>query len=194
MNTLFRVTAPADYPIMLSEVKRQAKVTLDSEDDLIVLAMDAAVNEMDGANGYLGRCLITQTWELRLDDFRDTMKIPLPPLQSVSSVKYIDTNGTEQTLATTVYDVLTNPEPGIVRLANSQTWPTVRREKDAVRIRFVAGYGASGLSVPELIRQRLLIRAATFYEHRDELFVGHAVMPSPFVDSMLENFRIRDAW
>ncbi len=49
--------------------------------------------------------------------------LPKGTLQKVTSIKYIDANGTQQTLAATEYTVDTVEVPGRVRLAFGKYWP-----------------------------------------------------------------------
>ena len=144
--TLERITAPASALLTLDEIKAHLRVDTANEDAYISSLALAADAHFDGYAGTLGRALITQTWELRLDAFPSAkVKLPLPPLQSVTSVKYIDTASVEQTVVTTVYQVVTGgTSGGFIKLADGQSWPAdLKNESDAVRIRFVAGYGAA---------------------------------------------------
>jgi hypothetical protein len=102
----------------------------------------------DGADGWLKRALRTQDWILVLPSFYAGMNcyghivLPLPPLQTVTAIKYLDADGNEQTISTSVYRVVNNgTEPSVVMLVGGQYWPTHGCYPDAVRIEFTAGYG-----------------------------------------------------
>ena len=85
----------------------------------------AATSYVDGEYGFLGRALVTQTWELVINTFpTHEIKMPLPPLQSVTSVKYDDGEGVEQTLSTSLYTVDTASEPGWIVPPIGTGWPT----------------------------------------------------------------------
>jgi len=153
------VTAPTIEPLTLTEAKNHLRVDITDDDtyitNLIVAARLAAEN-------YTGRAFITQTWDLFIDKFPTSgafIEIPKPPLQSVTTVKYTDADGNQQTLASSVYTVDTNKEMGTVTLAYNQSWPTIRAVPNAVEIRFIAGYGATASTVPEGIKHamRMLI-------------------------------------
>jgi uncharacterized phiE125 gp8 family phage protein len=74
------------------------------------------------------------------------------PLVAVNSIKYLDTNGTEQTLANTEYQVDTVSHRVIP--AYGKTWPTARVQANSVRIEYVSGY-ASAAVVPEPIKEAI---------------------------------------
>ena len=86
---------------------------------------------------------LPQTWDLWLDDWpcRDYISIPRPPMQSVASVKYYDTENVEHTMPATDYFVDVVSEPGRVSLGYSKLWPTeTLRPANAVCVRFTAGF------------------------------------------------------
>ena len=90
------VTAPPANPLSLEEAKAHLRVDHTDEDDLIEIYIKAATDYIDGRSGFLGRCIVRQTWRLVIDGFHDNeIKIPLPPLRSVNSVKYDDADGAE---------------------------------------------------------------------------------------------------
>ena len=90
------------------------------------------------------------------------------PVQSVTSVKYLDTDGAEQTLSDTVYDVDAVQEPGLITLGYNQNWPSVRNERGSVRVVFVAGYALDGTdyrkNIPQSIKQAILMIVEDLYE------------------------------
>ena len=119
------------------------------------------------------------------------MNIPLPTLQSVTSITYTDANGTEQTLANDQYLVDTKTEPARITPAFGLIWPVTRWQTNAVAVRFIAGYGAAA-AVPDGIKSWMLMRIATLWENRAEISVGQRVtmveLPSEFVDGLLDEF------
>ena len=145
---LTRLVAPASYPISLAEAKQNIRRP-DSEEDAFWLGLIAeATDVFDGKDGRLRRALITQTWQLTLPCFTSDIRLPLPPIQSVERVAYMDGDGVEQVLDSAEY-----------RLAGEfldpvSSWPSAAVRRDAVRIDFVAGYG-DWSDVPEGIRKLL---------------------------------------
>ena len=78
-----------------------------------------------------------------LDEFppNDYIEIPLPPLQSITSIKYYDTTDTEATMAASDYIVDTTGFVGRVVLADGKSWPsTSLRPAKGICIEFVCGY------------------------------------------------------
>ncbi len=95
------------------------------------------------------------------------IELPYPPLVSVSSVQYLDAGNVAQTLATTVYNVVTSRTPGAIELAFGQTWPVTYTHPEAVTITFVAGHGDSS-QVPELVKAGIKLLMAHWYDHRGD--------------------------
>jgi len=152
------------------------------------------------AETALGRYLITQTVDAYFDDFPGgcDRRIHLPPLQSVTSITYIDLDGTTQTLVNTEYLVNDKSSPCWIEEAFGKTWPTVRQQANAVRVRFVAGYG-SAAAVPACIKDWMLFKINTMWETRTTFTIstGRAALtqiPNEYVDSMLDPERVHGRW
>jgi uncharacterized phiE125 gp8 family phage protein len=111
------------------------------------------------AEGFMRRALITQTWDLTLDWLPPVIELPKTPLQSVTSLKYLDASGALVTLDPSLYRVDVASKPGRITPAYGTSWPTVHPVTGAVVIRFVAGYGAAS-AVPERIKQGMKLHIA----------------------------------
>lgn len=136
----WKVTTEPDAepaPISLTEAKLHLRVTSSADDELITALIRAA---REWCELFQNRAFVTQTITLTLDRFPNVFEIPKPPLQSVSSIKYIDTAGVQQTLDPSVYDVDTVSEPGRIALAYGQSWPSIRGDINSVEVIYVAGY------------------------------------------------------
>ena len=143
------ITPPAREPLSLALAKEHLKIdsTFTDDDNLIQGLIIAARKYCEG---FQNRAYLTQTYDLWLDHFPSGkyIDIPLPPLQSVTSIKYYGTDDTEYTLAATEYDADTKGFVGRVVLKYSKTWPsTVLRPSNAVVVRFVAGYNTYSSTV-----------------------------------------------
>lgn len=175
------VTAPATEPVTLAEAKSHLRVTT-TDDDVLITALIVAARE--SAESAMGRALITQTWDMTIDGFPPVIDVPLPPLQSVTSINYVDENGDSQTLATTEYTVDIKSSPGRLVESYGKTWPTTRDVINAVTVRFVAGYGASA-SVPQAIKQGMLMHIGHMYANRESVLVGIQAQDMPQASAFL---------
>lgn len=63
MFTLVRTLPRLGAPITLTEAKTQTRVDHDDEDLLLQHYIDAA-SLLDGPTGLVGRCLVTQSWQM----------------------------------------------------------------------------------------------------------------------------------
>ena len=113
-----------------------------------------------------------------------TISLPRPPLQSIVSVVYSDTDNVLQTLPNTVYAVDTLSEPGQLYLLPRQVWPSTSSIPNAVKITYVAGWAKPGL-VPESIRALLLLLVAHLYKNPIETFIEQGIRDLPLAFKML---------
>lgn len=138
-------------------------VYITDEDSILAEYIDAAT---EFAEQYQNRCLRSSTWQASYDAFPDEFLLPIPPLVSVSSIAYLDTEGASQTLSSSVYTVDAISQPARVALKYSQTWPSTYDQINAVTVTFVAGYASASL-VPARTRQAIRMIAAHWFINRE---------------------------
>lgn len=177
------VTGSTAEPLTIDEAKDHLRVTGAERDALIEALIKAA---RQWCESYTHRALITQIWDGYLDGFPSVIELPYPPLQSVTaaSFTYVDTDGNTTQVTETVYTVDTAREPGRVYEAYNQWWPTARQIPKSISIRFVAGYGAAGSSVPEPLRQAMRLELENLYDHSGtsaELRTAAEALAGPYI-------------
>lgn len=157
-----RYSAPNVKPISVVEARRHCRITSTDDDVLLEALIDVAVQYFDGWNGVLGRCMISQTWDQHYDDFR-SMELPFPA-SSITSIYYDDINGADQLIDSDNYAIRRwNTGRTTISAVAPYTWPLVSGKPEAVRVRFVAGFGPSAADVPAPIKQALLLTVGTLY-------------------------------
>jgi len=160
------VSGPEALPVSLAEVKASGRLDgLDESEDAVIAGhLRAAIAEVDGRDGWLNRCLISQTWIKWLDEFPWTIRVPLPPLQEVVEVRYLDGDGNVQVLDSSTYVVAGIGGYGRIVPAHGHRWPATRCQPDAVQVEFRAGYGDDWNAVPEDIRNALILSTVALYD------------------------------
>lgn len=182
------ITDAAAEPITLAEAKAHLRVEV-ANDDALIGALISAARKL--AEHELGRSLITQTWEKSLDAFPAAeIELPRPPIAAVTSVKYVDTAGTQQTMSNTLYSLDSDSEPGWLLPAYGTDWPDTLDTPNAVRVRYTAGYGADGTTVPTPIKQWMLLQIGAMYENREAVATVANIAAVPFADRLLDPYRV----
>lgn len=194
MSGLVLVLAAASLPVDLNMAKAHLKVddADTAEEALITDLIESGRERLDGRDGVLNRALITQTWDWTLDRFPRNrthyLEVPLPPLQSITSITYTDSAGAAQTWGSSLYQVDTASEPARIQPAFNESWPSTRDELNAVTVRLIAGYGASPGFVPTPIRQAILFLVTDAYENRQTVVRG-AIKQMPWVMRLVAPYR-----
>jgi uncharacterized phiE125 gp8 family phage protein len=184
--SLSLVTPPTVEPVTLTQFKQHARIDRDDEDAVINGYLTAARRHVEA---ILRRQLLSATWRLTLDAFPcGPIYLPRPPLVSVTSVKYVDSDGVTQTLATGDYQVDTYREPAQVVAAYGTAWPVARYQPNAVEVIYVAGYGTLPTDVPQPIRQAIQLLASHWYENREPVLTGTIATPLPMAVASLLAF------
>ena len=179
-------SAPAVEPVTATEAKAHNRIDTSADDTLIATYIAAA---REHGEHMTRRAFITQTWVWKLDAFPlgGVMYMPLPPLQSVTSVQYVDANGATQTWSTDDYDVDTSSKPGRIVPVYNKSFPTTRNDTNAVTVTFVAGYGDATTDVPDQLRVAINQLVGHWYENREQVVTGTIVAQLPNVVETLFN-------
>lgn len=186
------ITPPTIEPVTVAEAKGQAVISHEADDALLGVLISAA--REDGENRTL-RSWAPKTLEVVLDSF-PTGKIELPfgPVSAVSSLKYIDEDGVEQTYSTSSYDRNLDDLVAYVQPLDGEAWPATKAVPAAVRVRYTTGWARAAF--PPALKQWLLIRVASLYAQRESHIVGFAVgmkvgeMGRGFADSLLDPYAV----
>ena len=188
--TAFKLTVPPSVePVLLADAKQQARIDTTADDNLVT---DLITGARQWAENYLGRALITQTWQLWLDiaptaaellwdcmrqgpvigfEALSYVALPRAPLQSVNSVTYFDYEDNAYVWPVGNYYVDTIREPGRLALRSGCVWPVPTRLTNGIVIEYIAGYGNDGTSVPEPIKTAIRQLVAHWYENRGDVGV-----------------------
>lgn len=157
-------TPPAVHPIALSDAERHV-FSDDPGDSLAIKRMVRAATHM--VQTETARQFVNATWTLTLDSFPAAIELRVCPVQSVTSVKYYDTAGAQQTLDSSDYLVDTASEPGRITPAPNTVWPVTQQRANAVEVVFTAGYGDSHYGVPEAAQQAILLLVGNWFANRE---------------------------
>lgn len=155
--TLRLVTAATSYGVTLEDAKAHLRVDHDDDNALIEALIPAAYAH---AEKMTGQIFASQTWEQVVDEFPDSaIGLDIGPVASITSVKYIDADGVEQTIAAEDYTVDTVSSVG--RVLPVDTWPAAIDRINAVVVRFVVGGGT-----PPDVRAAILLIIGLWYDTR----------------------------
>ena len=185
MRRLSLKTPPAGRALDWDTVRGHLRLDSVDEQARVMGVLVTAAEEW--AESATGRQLITATWTLSLcdfpDDSDDPIVLPKAPLQSVTSVKYYDGDGVQQTWASSNYDVIApaGPKcaPGFIVPKPGAFYPTTYGEPREIEVEFVAGYGDAPEDVPAGLRAGLLLLVGDMFQHRESGVIGTIVAEAP---------------
>lgn len=165
---LTRITAPATEPLTLDETKSYLRVDHDTEDALVT---DLIVTARMTAENWLRRSLIDQSWKLGYDDcLPERVNLPMGPVTAITDVTIISRDGSQQLVDASAYALSS---------AKNQLVFDTEVQGFHIEIRYSAGYGSDGATIPAPLRQGMLCHMASLYEHRGEVG-GNAIPEQAF--------------
>jgi uncharacterized phiE125 gp8 family phage protein len=151
-----RVTAPVIEPISLAQAKLFLRVEHTLEDSLITQFISAA---REAAEQIMGKSLITQSQRLYVTGVKDAdLCLPRAPVQSIQTIAAEDDSGSRKTLDSSTYRLLSGRN-----IVQFNALPSA----NTLIVTYVAGYGDTPETVPNLIRQGILNHVAALYETRE---------------------------
>ena len=168
--------APASEPVSLADMRTW--LGNNNVDDTVrdSVLTSRLLSARRYAEAFTRRALITQTWDSYADAFLHEFKVKAD-LQTVSWVKYTDTDGVVQTMDVEEYQV------DVVRhrvLPGYDTcWPSTRCVPNAVQLRYVCGYGAAS-AVPEEIKEAIKFIVGHWEEYQGGIEGGMAITRVPY--------------
>lgn len=176
-NGISIAAKPTGELIALAKLKSRLRVDMDDDDGLLADFLKGAIARIDGPAG-IGYALMEQTWRKSMDCFPWCITLPGAPIKSVTSIKYLDSAGTEQTLPATDYRVDLDCEPVRIEPAYGLSWPSTRHVIGAVKVDYVLGEADAGNVLPDLVDAVCLI-VAHRYENREAVVTDSAAHELP---------------
>jgi uncharacterized phiE125 gp8 family phage protein len=205
---LVSISGPAIEPVTLERAKNHLRVDDDfTDDDALIMAYLRACREY--AEHLTQSHLIEQKWKYIIDSFpgpsltgvpfgvvfslpAHALLLPKFPVQSVDSINYIDLGGVSQTMPPGDYVATLASAPARITPRFGKIWPIPIPQMGAVSVSFTTGYGSSGSAVPEGIKQWILIRLDTYYNHRGSVAVLRTgkIEALPHIDTLLDPYKM----
>lgn len=164
-----QVTSPTALAVNFEQVRQHLRLTTTKEDQLLKVYIGAAT---DLVERYTRRVLIRKDYLFVEDEFpvESCIDLPLSPLASVATVKYIDSTGTLTTWDSSNYEVDSTGLLGRVVKKYDSVWPATKTGvPNAMQITATVGYGTSDTAVPFGLQGAVMYLAAQFFENRTPL-------------------------
>jgi uncharacterized phiE125 gp8 family phage protein len=192
------LTQPTVEPITLAEARDHLRLDATGspathEDDGYVELLIQAAREY--VENITNRPMVQRQYKLTIPYWCNVMELPYStPLVSVDSVKYLDINGTQQTLASSIYDVVSDMQPSRIVRAYGQVWPSIRNVHNAIEITYTTGYAVGSPAdyrenIPQALKGAVKMVVADLYENREQqqnvqLYKNRAV------EALLSGYRV----
>ena len=182
-------TASTTAIITTAEAKQHLKVDTSADDTLIDDLVQAAT---ESAQIFTNRYFTNTTLNQFGDNWCDLSTLFKSPVSSVVHIKYYDSDNTQQTLATSVYQKDLEHQPSRIGLKPNQSFPSLAGRINAVECQYVVGYGSAASDVPTAIKQAVLLTVGNWYENRQEVVVGRTATELPkSAQYLLEQYKVQ---
>lgn len=207
---LSRIAGEVTEPISLDEAKLHLRVDGTAEDDLIGSMITSA---RESCERLMQRSVVPQSWMLTQSGFgrpgfdhrdRDrhrhsagswghgnfeSISLPRPPIQSVTSVAYLDESRDRLTLDPSRYRLAVMGDTLAFLRPVGLPWPHTACEPDAVSVTYLAGW-SDPASIPSPILSWIKLRIGSLYACREEFIAGLTVADNPYAAGLLDPYSI----
>lgn len=164
------LTPNADLPVTLEEAKQHLRMDdLTHEDTTISSYVMACASHIETVYGM---ALLTQTvkeyWSAFPCGTNEPMLLRIQPVQSITSVQYIDTDGLTQTWDTDEWTSGGYNNTTFITPLPNYSWPSTWNVPNAVIVTYEAGFGDLPSNVPSGIKQAIKFMVADMFETRQD--------------------------
>lgn len=159
-----------DLPVTLDSAKRHLRMDDLSHDDETIqsIIMSAAAHiEKQYGMAILSQT-ITEYWSAFPTSEQDALLLRIQPVQSVTSVQYLDTSGMTQTWHPDKWNFGGYNGATFIVPTPDESWPSTWEQPNAVIITYEAGFGDTPANVPADILQAIKYMAADMFERRED--------------------------
>lgn len=132
---------PSDEPLDVQEAMQHLRLTDSAHDEEVMRLVAAAREFCERQANRTFRVEATHVWTTDSWPCSGFTLPWFPPLKSVTTIKYYDANGAQQTLSSSNYRLeLSTNGAGKVHWDDDATLPDIDTRHDAIEVTFVTGY------------------------------------------------------
>lgn len=155
-------------PITVAEAKQWLNIDYDDQDTVIASIIKAARLKIEKRCGI---SIALKQYEIKAASF-EGIALQNPPIVSVDAVKYLDTDGVEQTVPPSDYVLMDDAyAPYLFPVVD---WPSTAQRPDAVRVTYTSGIDIEDSppdEVPDDLLQAMRLLIGHFAENREEVLL-----------------------
>jgi uncharacterized phiE125 gp8 family phage protein len=181
------VTPPSVEPLLLAEAKAHLRVTHADDDDFISRLITAARRQVEMRTGLR---LIQQVWRVTYDRWPDDgeLRLPVGPVIGVNNFRVIGADDVSVTIDPAHYTLDEVSVPARLAMRPGRSVPSPGRRFNGIELTVTVGFGAAATSVPQELKQAMLLMVGNWFAHRGE--GGEETLSLVALDIM-RSFRIR---
>lgn len=171
---------PTGEPITIEQARRQVRL-VDTDTSFDAELTDYIAAARAHIEKYTGTPLVARTIAVQADGFEDLAHLPVAPIQSITSIGYVDADGADQTVDASVYAFHADGLEPSIDLKSGNQWPAAQAGS-RITLTAVVGYD----TIPDDVIHAVKLLVAQFFD-------GHEITPAQgwtWLDSLLCNHRV----
>jgi len=174
MGRLAITSEPNVEPLTVASLKTHLRIDTADEDSYLTTLITFVRRFLETE---LQRTFVNTTYTYTIGGFTDPIKLPRPPVSSISGITYLDVDNSSTALSSSIFELVNDK----VYLKYQQAFPATLTRVNAVVVTYVAGFGATAADVPAEYIHLIKLICGSFYENRE----AHYQSPFNFRDMAL---------
>jgi uncharacterized phiE125 gp8 family phage protein len=163
------------HPVTIAEAKTHLRVDTVDDDLLIGSLINAAAMAVEAETGII---CAARSITVYFRSFSDRLALHYLPINSITAITYLDTDGATQTLASNQYRLGYFAGVAVINPANGVSYPATDTVDGAVAVTFNAGH-ASNAAIDARIKQAALLMVGHWYANREAVNIGNITSDVP---------------
>jgi len=152
------IAAPATEPVTADQAYEQCRIGASEQEFFNTEIARLITVARAHAENYCNVRFGVRSAGVNCDSWTDLARLPDAPVNSITSITYVDADGATQTLATSVYELRSDGLQAAVVLKYAQAWPSIQ-PGSRIRVTASIGYAAT----PEDVVHAMLLNIADMF-------------------------------
>lgn len=164
-------------PVSLDEAKVQIRLTANDFDAELAHLITAARQTVEHDTGMtLSQATCSQCWDAWPSG--NVFELLTRPVQSITSITYLDVDGASQTLSASLYALDATRVHPVIQPTYNAVFPPARLINNAITATYVAGYAAAS-SIPAPLKRAMLLLIGHWFNVREAVNIGNITSEVP---------------
>ena len=184
------LSGPAIEPVSLADAKAHLRVDQTYDDSLIASLIAVARAQVEQETSH---AMVHQTWRVAVHRWQTGRRIVLPrtPAVQLIEIRSIASDGQSELVPIADFQLNAHDAPATVEPIHQRAFHFTSGVVQHVEIDYLAGFGSDVSSVPQALKQAILMLVGHLYETREAASTSQQAIAPKGYDDLLRPYKMR---